>query len=142
MAVRSTAHEGATYTHAASRVSQAMTMEDGPLLDAVRAQTEAIVHLSGALERLALPPFESNPRRLIPRYLQSVQYWYRTWHPVSRAKENKDGDIVAGNPGRTLESEDDTALQFGESHSDRTSKKDTVLVSVMHDPIRAIKAAY
>jgi hypothetical protein len=142
MAARSTAHEGAAYTQTASYGSQAMTMEDGPLLNAVKAQTEAIKYLTEALERLALSLHESSPRKSTPRYQQSVQYWYRTWHPASRARENKDGDIVAGNPDWTLESEDDIALHFGEFHSDKTSKKDTGLISVTHDPIRAIKSAY
>jgi hypothetical protein len=41
-----------------------------------------------------------------------------------------------------METEDDIALHFGEFHSDKTSRKDTALISVTHDPIRAIKAAH
>lgn len=47
-----------------------------------------------------------------------------------------------GNPDWAIESEDHIALHFAEFHSDKTSRKDTALISVTHDPIRAIKAAY
>jgi hypothetical protein len=41
-----------------------------------------------------------------------------------------------------METEDDIALHFAEFHSEKASRKDTALISVTHDPIRAIKAAY
>lgn len=106
------------------------------------AQTEAISHLTAEIARLSVLPFGSIPPEPVHRPRHSVQYWYRTWHPTSRSKENEDGDIVAGNPDWRIESEDDIALHFAEFHSDKTSKKDTALISVTHDPIRAIKAAY
>ncbi|KAJ8113222.1 hypothetical protein OPT61_g4605 [Boeremia exigua] len=112
------------------------------LADAIMAQTEAITLLTAAITRLSVFPFEPSPPEPVHRPRHSVQYWYRMWHPTSRSKENEDGDIIAGNPDWRIESEDDIALHFAEFHSDKTSKKDTALISATHDPIRAIKAAY
>jgi hypothetical protein len=41
-----------------------------------------------------------------------------------------------------MESEDEIAMHFAEFHSDKANRKDVALISVTHDPIRAIKAGY
>jgi hypothetical protein len=132
MTIHGNAYAGASDAPAASSI----------LVDGIIAQTKAITLLTAAIERHSIFFSGLSPPEPTHRPRHSVQYWYRMWHPASRSKENEDGDIIAGNPEWKMKSEDAIALHFGEFHSDSTSKKDTALISVTHDPIRAIKAAY
>jgi hypothetical protein len=132
MTIHGSADAGASNAPAASST----------LVDDIIAQTQAITLLTAAIERRSVLLSKLSPPEPIHRPRHSVQCWYRMSHPASRSKENEDGDIIAGNTEWTMESEDAIALHFGEFHSDKTSKKDTALISVTHDPIRAIKAAY
>ena len=77
-----------------------------------------------------------------PQAAQPLRSWYRTSHAKSRAKEDGDGNILCGNQEWELQSLDDIAVHFAEFHSDKENRKDTGLISITHDPIRALKAAY
>ncbi|KAH6613213.1 hypothetical protein C7974DRAFT_405386 [Boeremia exigua] len=110
------------------------------LMNLLQVQTGIIANLTETVKKLSTsPPSVPEPTNLSQ---QPLRFLYRTWHSNSRAKEDESGDIVAGNPDWLVETEDEIALHFAEFHSDKTSKKDTTLISVTHDPVRAIKVAY
>lgn len=130
----------ATENNAPTDALLAEKMRNDTLMNVLQVQTDIIANLTGTAKELSTGPSGvPEPTNLSQ---QPLQILYRTWHSTSRAKEDESGDIIAGNPDWLVETEDEIALHFAEFHSDKTSKKDTTLISVTHDPVRAIKAAY
>ena len=131
-------------TTASSDTNVNRITSDSAGVAAIRDQTEAVVRLTEAIDKLCtiISGQGSQQSRLAPQKTQRLRWWYRKSSSESRAKEDKDGNILSGDPEWEIGSVEDIALHFAEFHSEKESKKATALISVTYDPIRALKDAF
>jgi hypothetical protein len=77
-----------------------------------------------------------------PQTEQPLRHWYRVSHANSRVKEDIGGNLICDNQNWDPQSMEDIAMHFAEIHSDKENRKDTGLITITHDPIRALQTAY